>query len=694
MGDTAADGTPDIERLAIDTIRCLAMDAVQKADSGHPGTPMALAPIAHLLWTRHLRYDPADPTWPGRDRFILSAGHASMLLYSMLYLTGHGLELEDLKQFRQWESRTPGHPEYGMTPGVETTTGPLGQGFGNGVGMAIAERWLAAHFNRPGHEMVDHHVYAIVSDGDLMEGVSHETASLAGHLGLGKLIYLYDDNRITIDGTTDLSFSEDVAARFAAYGWHVQRVADGNDLERLEVALRSARRETNRPSLIVVRTHIAYGSPNKQDTPDAHGAPLGDAEIRLTKQAYGFPATEPFHVPAEVLDFYRTAAGRGGSLRADWQKRFQAYAAEHPDLAREWQRLMAGELAAGWDSDLPELNGDMATRDASGKIMQALGKVVPELIGGSADLAASCKTYIKDGGDFQAASPAGRNFHFGIREHGMGSVLNGMALHGGVRPYGSTFLIFSDYMRPPIRLAALMEQPVIFVFTHDSVGLGEDGPTHQPIEQIPALRAIPGLVDLRPADAAETVAAWRVALEHRHGPVFMALTRQKVPAIDRARHGAASGLARGAYILADAEGGEPEVILIASGSEVQLILGAHETLAAEGIRARAVSMPSWALFREQPREYRDEVLPPAVTARVAVEAAGTLGWHEWVGAAGTVIGLLRFGASAPATRVFQELGFTADNVAAAARRLLGRPAGREDTSRTGAGPTRYGHDEH
>lgn len=697
MADLHPTKFPNLERLGVDAIRVLAMDAVQKANSGHPGAPMALAPIAHVLWTRYMRYNPADPEWPDRDRFILSAGHASMLLYAILHLTGYDLTLDDLKDFRQWGSRTPGHPEYGMTPGVETTTGPLGQGFGNGVGMAIAERWLAAHFNRPGHEVVNHHTYAIVSDGDLMEGLSHEAASLAGHLRLGKLIYLYDDNRITIEGSTDLTFSEDVQQRFQAYGWHVERVEDGNDLPAVSRAIAAAREVTERPSLIIVRTHIAYGSPNLQDSPEAHGAPLGEEEVRRTKEALGYPSLEPFHVPEEVVRFYREVGREGARAQAEWESRFYAYRHEYPELAAEWERMLSGELPDGWDAELDRLAselGTMATREASGKVIASIAPRVPELIGGSADLGPSAKTYIPGGGDFSAENPAGRNFHWGVREHAMGAILNGMALHGGVRPYGSTFLIFSDYMRPAVRLAALMERPVIYIFSHDSVGLGEDGPTHQPVEQLVALRAIPGLLDLRPADAAETVEAWRIAMRHRTGPVFLALTRQKVPSINRKAFAPATGVARGGYVLADAIGGAPQVVLIASGSEVWLALEARETLAAEGIPTRVVSMPSWGLFLRQPAAYRDEVLPPEVPARVAIEAALPLGWDRIVGAAGAVIGMLHFGASAPAKRLFRELGFTVENVVATAKAVL---EGRMPPHPTGGaergGPARYGVDE-
>ena len=687
----------ELDALCINTIRALSMDAVQKANSGHPGTPMALAPLAHLIWTRHLRHNPADPSWVDRDRFILSAGHASMLLYSMLYLTGYGLSLDDIRDFRQWDSPTPGHPEFGLTTGVETTTGPLGQGFANGVGMAIAERFLAARFNRPGHEVIDHHVYAICSDGDLMEGVASEAASLAGHLKLGKLIYFWDDNSITIEGSTGLAFTEDVLGRFDAYGWHTLQVADGNDLEAMDAAIRVAK-DDPRPSMIGVRTVIGYGSPNKAGTEKAHGAPLGEDEVRLAKKQLGWEWDEPFHVPDEVLERMRSEKERGEELQAGWRSRWDAYAAAHPDAARELEAALAGRLPDGWDAELPSFSPEdkpIATRAASGKALNAIAGRVPWLVGGSADLAESNLTNLEGEESFSAETPAGRNFHFGVREHAMGSVMNGMALHGGVRPYGGTFLIFSDYMRPPIRLAALMEQPTIYVFTHDSVGLGEDGPTHQPVEQLAALRAIPGIVDLRPADAAETVEGWRFAMEHRDGPVFMALTRQAVPHLDRSRYAAATGLRRGAYVLADAEGGEPRVILIATGSEVAVALEARETLQAEGIPTRVVSMPSVVLFERQPRSYRDQVLPPSVTARVSVEAASPVGWHRWVGTEGEIVGITRFGASAPAKTIFHELGFTAENVASKARSALGLSGERPELENgyDAAGPTRHGIDE-
>jgi len=660
------------DQLCINTIRTLAMDAVQKANSGHPGLPMGAAAMAYVLWTRFLRHHPTNPSWPNRDRFILSAGHGCMLLYSLLHLTGYDLPLDELKRFRQWGSRTPGHSEHGLTPGVETTTGPLGQGFGNGVGMAIAERFLANHFNRPGYRIVDHYVYAIVSDGDLMEGISSEAASLAGHLGLGKLLYLYDDNRITIDGSTSLAFTENVGQRFEAYGWHVQRV-DGNDLKEVEAALSAAQAATERPSLIIARTHIAYGSPNKQDTAEAHGAPLGEEEIKLTKRALGWPLEPAFYIPDEALAHFREALQRGRAWEAQWQAQFDAYAAAHPELAAEWRTVMSGRLPEGWADKIPTFTsggGSMATREASGKVLNAIAPHLPTLVGGSADLTPSNNTYLKGYGDFQRDNVGARNLHFGVREHAMGSILNGMALHGGVIPYGGTFLIFSDYMRPAIRLAALSHIHVIYVFTHDSIGLGEDGPTHEPIEHLASLRAMPNLTVIRPADANETAVAWRVALEHRGGPVALALTRQKLPVLDRTTLASADLLRRGAYVLTDAGNGQPDIILIATGSEVQLALEARQRLAARGIGARVVSMPSWELFEQQPDSYRDEVLPPSVTARLAIEAASPHGWHRYVGTMGAVIGMTRYGASAPYHVLMEQFGFTADNVTSRALALL------------------------
>jgi transketolase len=684
-----------LDRLCIDTIRTLSMDAVQAANSGHPGTPMALAPLAYVIFTRHLKHNPADPKWADRDRFILSAGHASMLLYSMLYLTGYGLTLDDIKNFRQWESPTPGHPEYGLTPGVETTTGPLGQGFATGVGMAMAEAHLAARYNRPGHEVIDHFVYAICSDGDLMEGVAAEAASLAGHLKLGKLIYFWDDNKITIEGSTELAFTEDVSKRFEGYGWHTETVEDGNDLEAIDAAIRAAQADP-RPSMITVKTIIGYGSPNKAGSEKAHGEALGEEEIKLTKTALGWPSQDSFFVPDEALQHMRESGGRGAEVQDEWNQRMAAFRQAHPDVATELEQALSRTLPQGWDADLPAWGKDdkpIATRAASGKALNAIAKRVPWLMGGSADLAGSNNTNIDGGGDYGADNYAGRILHFGVREHAMGSVMNGMTLHGGVRVFGGTFLIFSEYMRPPVRLAALMEQPTIYVYTHDSVGLGEDGPTHQPIEQLPSLRAIPGLIDLRPADANETAEAWRFAMEHTEGPVFLSLTRQALPILDRGTLAPASGLRKGAYVLADAEGGDPQVILIATGSEVSLALEARDALAKDGVRARVVSMPSWALFSQQAKEYRDQVLPPAIQARVSIEAAHPMGWHRWVGSEGEAIGISRFGASAPAKRVFQELGLSADNVVAKAKRLLGMGDGASEMGRAGAGPTAHGTDE-
>lgn len=650
------------------------MDAVQKADSGHPGTPMALAPLAYVLWTRHLRYNPADPTWLNRDRFVLSAGHASMLLYSVLYLTGYDLSIEDLKQFRQWESRTPGHPEYGYTPGVEATTGPLGQGVGNAIGMAVGEAHLGAVFNREGHGIIDHNVYFIASDGDLMEGLSHEAASFAGHLKLGKLIGFYDDNHITIEGDTALTYSDDAAGRFQAYGWHVQHVPDVNDLPALNRAIDAAKAETSKPSLIIVRSHIGYGSPHKLDTAEAHGSPLGAEEITLTKQALGYPSQEPFYVAPEALRHWRDTAKRRATAQDDWNKRYTVYKAAHPELEKELQRRLRGELPAGWEDALPVFtakDGNVASRAASGVVINAIAKKIPELIGGSADLASSTNTIIKGEPSFSAKNYGGRNFHFGIREHAMGSVMNGMSLHGGIIPYGATFLIFSDYMRPTIRLASFMERHVIYVYTHDSIGLGEDGPTHQPIEQLSALRAIPEMTVIRPADASETTEAWRSALKHKKGPVALVLTRQKLSFIDRSKYASASGAARGAYVLADASGGAPEVVLMSSGSEVALILEAQKKLEADGIRARAVSMPSHEIFSRQDEAYRDSVLPVGVR-RIAMEAAHPMSWYKWVGADGIVLGIERFGASAPAARLFTELGMSVDRLVDAAKTMVGK----------------------
>jgi transketolase len=662
-----------LQDLCINAIRVLAMDAVQKADSGHPGTPMALAPLAYVLWTQHLRYNSANPAWLNRDRFVLSAGHASMLLYSVLYLTGYELTLDDLKQFRQWESKTPGHPEYGFTPGVETTTGPLGQGIGNSVGMAVAEAHMGAVFNRE-QKIIDHHVYFIASDGDMMEGVSHESASFAGHAQLGKLIGFYDDNHITIEGDTALTFSDDTGARFEAYGWHVQHVADVNDLAALNRAIDAAKAETSKPSLIVVRSHIGYGSPNKHDTAEAHGSALGVDEIVLTKKALGYPSLEPFYVAPEALRYWREAAKQRAKTEDKWTKVYDAYKAANPALEKELQRRLRGDLPDGWEELIPVFtakDGNVASRAASGIVINAIGKKVPELMGGSADLASSTNTIIKGEPSFSAENYAGRNFHFGIREHGMGSIMNGMSLFGGIIPYGATFLIFSDYMRPPVRLACIMDRHVIYVYTHDSIGLGEDGPTHQPVEQLSALRAIPGMTLIRPADASETAEAWRAALKHKKGPVALVLTRQKLPFIDRSKYASAGGLARGAYVLADSPGGAPQVVMMSTGSEVSLILDAQKRLEADGIRSRAVSMPSQELFARQDQAYRDTVLPKGVK-RVAIEAAHPMSWYRWVGDDDAIIGIERFGASAPAPVIYAHLGITADRVVERAKQLVGK----------------------
>lgn len=661
---------PPAPWASINAIRALAMDAVEAANSGHPGTPMALAPAAYVLWTRHLRHHPANPMWPDRDRFVLSCGHASMLLYALLHLSGYDLPLEEIKRFRQWGSQTPGHPERGHTPGVETTTGPLGQGVGNAVGMAIAERFLAQHFNRPEATIVDHRTWAFVSDGDMMEGVASEAGSLAGHLRLGKLTLIYDDNHITIDGRTDLAFSEDVGRRYDAYGWRVLRVDDGNDLEAIDRALTDAASQAERPTLIILRTIIADPAPTKRDTSAAHGAALGAEEVKKTKAVMGWP-DEPFYVPQTAYDDMRQSLKRGSQLENDWAGRFETYAKSHPELAADFKAWMAGSLPQGWNQAVPTFTpaqGPLATRVASHKVLQGLSSRLGNLVGGSADLAESTGVVRKEGGAFGPGG-AGATVHWGVREHGMGAALNGMAAHGGIRPFGSTFLVFSDYMKPSIRLAALMRLPVIYIGTHDSIGLGEDGPTHQPIEHLAMLRAIPNLVTLRPADANETAEAWRVALERTDGPTLMALTRQKVPTLDRSSLGAASGVHRGAYVLYEPDGG-CDAILIATGSEVSIALDAVPLLEADGIRARVVSMPSWELFSAQPLEYRDEVLPPSVRARVAIEAASPFGWERWVGERGAVLGMHGFGASAPGDVLFREFGFTPANAAALVRQVF------------------------
>jgi transketolase len=658
-----------LEEKAINTVRVLAIDMVEKARSGHPGMPLGAAAMAYVVWTRFLRHSPKNPAWPDRDRFVLSAGHGSALLYSLLHLTGYDLPMDELESFRQWGSKTPGHPEYGLTPGVECTTGPLGQGFANGVGMALAERYLADRYNRGGIILFDHWVYGIVSDGDLMEGVASEAASMAGHMRLGKIVYLYDDNKITIDGSTDLAFTEDVAARFEAYGWHVQKV-DGMDTGQVQTAIEAARAEATRPSLIVARTHIGYGSP-KQDSEKSHGEPLGGEAYLATRRRFGWPDELTFHVPDDVMAHFREAVARGQQAEGEWSSRLAELARRDPAAAKELGAVLAGQLPEGWAAELPQFEAGkaLATRKASGATLQALAKTVPGLIGGSADLAGSNNTHLTGHGDLGRGEPGGRNLNFGVREHAMGSVANGMALHGGVRPYTATFLVFSDYMRPAIRLAALSELPVTFVFTHDSIGLGEDGPTHQPIEHLMALRAIPNITLIRPGDAAETAEAWRQALLNRHGPTVLCFTRQDLPVLDRTRLAPASGVARGAYVLLDAP--EPRLILIATGSELHLAVEAAEQLNAEGAATRVVSMPSWELFRRQDQAYRDEVLPPQVEARVAVEAGAELGWGEWVGSRGDVIGLDRFGMSAPVAHVMPRLGFSAEEIVRRARALLG-----------------------
>ncbi len=664
----------DIEQLSINTIRVLAADAVQKANSGHPGLPMGAAAMAYELWQHHLRHSPTNPKFPDRDRFVLSAGHGSMLLYSLLYLTGYDLSLDDIKQFRQLKSRTPGHPEYRLTPGVETTTGPLGQGFGNGVGFAIAAKHLAAVFNRPGHEIVDHYIYAIVSDGDLMEGISHEAASLAGHLGLGNMIYLYDYNLVTLDGPADLSLNDDVAKRFEGYHWHVVKI-DGMDTKAVDQAIREAQAVKDKPSLIVARTHIGFGSPHFQDTSKAHGSPLGADEVRLVKERFGFNPDESFVIPGDVLEQMRQAVDRGKKLEAGWNAKFAAYEQAYPDLAVEWKRIHSGELPAGWDADVPVFkpsDGDMATRSAQGKVLNALAPHIPELVGGSADLSGSTDTDLKGMGVIKNGDYAGRNIYYGVREHAMAAAMNGMTLHGGVRPFGATFFNFYDYNRASVRLAALMEIPVTFIFTHDSIGLGEDGPTHQPVEQLAGMRAVPGLITFRPADANETAETWKIAAQGKGGPIAIILSRQKLPILDQEKYGKASGVQQGAYILADAESGQPDVIIMATGSEVQLAVAAREQLAGEGIKARVVSFPSWELFEQQPRSYRDSVLPPAVTARVSVEALSPMGWRRWVGDAGIIIGLDWFGESAPGEVVMKDRGFTVEHVVAAAKQAAGR----------------------
>lgn len=661
----------DIESQAINTLRFLSADGVQKANSGHPGLPMGTAAIAYTIWTKHLHFDPNNPDWVNRDRFILSGGHGSMLLYSLLHLTGFKVSLDDLKSFRQWGSITPGHPEYGVTPGVETTTGPLGQGLSNGVGMAIAEAHLAAEFNRPGFNVIDHYVYGIVTDGDLMEGVASEAASLAGHLQLGKIIYCYDDNRISIDGSTDISFTEDRGKRFEAYGWQVLRVADGNNVAEIDAAIRSAKKDP-RPSLIICRTHIGYGLPTRQDTSKAHGEPPGDEELNGAKKKLGWPEEPRFYIPEEAAALFKKAGSDGTKLAQDWEKTFDAYKKSFPVEAKELTRRMNGELPLGWEKSIPVFPADakgMATRQASGQVINAIAGAVPELMGGSADLTPSNNTWIKESSAFQPDNHAGRYLHFGVREHGMGSVVNGMAYHKGVIPFGATFLVFTDYMRGALRLSALSHLRSIWVMTHDSIGLGEDGPTHQPVEHLASLRAIPGMTVIRPADANETAQAWKAALTHGHGPTVLALTRQAVPTLDRTKYASAEGLQDGAYVLADLGKGKPQLILMASGSEVHLVLAAGEKLAAEGISCRIVSFPCWEYFKALPKEKQDMVLIPEVKKRIAVEMGVSMGWERWVGDEGRIISIETFGASAPYGILMEKFGFTVQHVMDVAHQL-------------------------
>jgi transketolase len=684
----------NLDDLCINTLRMLSVDMVQEANSGHPGLPMGAAPVAYVLWARFLKHNPRDPQWPDRDRFVLSAGHGSALLYSLLHLTGY-IPLEEIQRFRQWGSKTPGHPEYRETPGVECTTGPLGQGFAMGVGMAMAERFLASHFNRPGHEIVDHYTYGLVSDGDLMEGVAAEAASLAGHLKLGKLVYLYDNNSITLAGETKLVFTEDEARRFEAYGWHVQAVQDGNDLEEIGQAIKKAQEQKSRPSFISVKTHIGYGSPRRQDTFEAHGSPLGVEEVAATKKNLGWPLEPKFFVPEEVRAHFQEVITRGTSLEKEWKEKLRSYHTSFPGLQKQWEQWMNLELPAGWEKEIPFFPPDakgIATRAAGGKIMNALAPHAPFLIGGSADLNPSTNTVLKGRGNFQPPRPeetpvqgaepgpwsyAGANIHFGVREHAMGSILSGMALHGGVLPYGSTFLVFSDYMRPAIRLAALMRLRVIYVFTHDSFILGEDGPTHQPVEHMAGLRAIPGLTVIRPADANEAGEAWKIAIQHKEGPVALIMTRQAVPVIDRTRFAPAEGLRRGAYVLAESSAERLDAIILATGSEIQPALAAFQKLGEEGISARLVSMPSWELFEKQPEEYKLQVIPRETLLRVSIEAGATQGWHKYVGPGGEAMGIDHFGASAPAKVLLEKFGFTAENIVGRVKALLGFAANKK-----------------
>ncbi|MEA1900693.1 MAG: transketolase [Thermodesulfobacteriota bacterium] len=665
-------GLSEIDELCINTIRTLSMDAIQKANSGHPGAPMGLAPAAYILWKSFLKHNSKNPEWTDRDRFVLSGGHASMLLYSLLYLSGYDLTLDDIKNFRQWGSKTPGHPEFGHTPGVETTTGPLGQGFTNAVGMALAERHLATIFNRPGYEIIDHFTYMICGDGDLMEGITAEAASFAGHMGLAKLICIYDDNKISIEGNTDITFTEDVGLRFKAYNWHVIRVEDGNNLDDIHRAIKEARAETTKPSIIMLRTHIAFGSPNKQDSADAHGAPLGEEEIRLTKKNLGWDENVSFYVPEQVVKIFGECIDKGKKAESIWKEKFEEYCTKYPVLSKKLNDSLNNFLIEGWDANLPDFSkneGPIATRAVSGKILNAISENIPYLIGGSADLAPSNNTIIKSSHDFQKNMFDGRNIRFGVREHAMGGIMSGIALHKGLRPYGGTFFVFADYMRPAIRLASLMKLPVIYIFTHDSVAVGEDGPTHQPVEHLAGLRAIPGLTVIRPADATETIEAWRLSAQTTDSPVALILSRQKLPVIDRTIYSSADKLVNGAYILSDSDG-KPDIILIATGSEVDITLKAGKILEEKGISVRVVSMPSWELFENTSQEYKDKVLLPDVNVRIAVEAGISMGWERYTGSNGVVIGINEFGASAPGNIVMEKFGFTSENIVQKAMELL------------------------
>jgi len=665
-------GLSEIDELCINTIRTLSMDAIQKANSGHPGAPMGLAPAAYILWKCFLKHNSKNPEWTDRDRFVLSGGHASMLLYSLLYLSGYDLTLDDIKNFRQWGSKTPGHPEFGHTPGVETTTGPLGQGFTNAVGMALAERHLATIFNRPGYEIIDHYTYMICGDGDLMEGITAEAASFAGHMGLAKLICIYDDNSISIEGNTDITFTEDVGLRFKAYNWHVIRVEDGNNLDDIHRAIKEARAETTKPSIIMLQTHIAFGSPNKQDSADAHGAPLGEEEIRLTKKNLGWDENVSFYVPEQVVKIFGECIDKGKKAESIWKEKFEEYCSKYPVLSKKLNDSLNNSLNEGWDANLPDFSkneGPIATRAVSGKILNAISENIPYLIGGSADLAPSNNTIIKSSHDFQKNMFDGRNIRFGVREHAMGGIMSGIALHKGLRPYGGTFFVFADYMRPAIRLASLMKLPVIYIFTHDSVAVGEDGPTHQPVEHLAGLRAIPGLTVIRPADATETIEAWRLSAQTTDSPVALILSRQKLPVIDRTIYSSADKLVNGAYILSDSNG-KPDIILIATGSEVDITLKAGKILEEKGISVRVVSMPSWELFENTSQEYKDKVLLPDVNVRIAVEAGISMGWERYTGSNGVVIGINEFGASAPGNIVMEKFGFTSENIVQKAMELL------------------------